>query len=363
MRKDSISALPHVRVLGRHVADQEPLTLFYTASGIECVFTGSELWLQLSADYNLYEPWLSVELNGAWISRFPVSKGNSEVCLLRGMTPGVPKHIRVLKDVQAMNDDPAHLLQITGLRYADGTFLPLSTPRYRLEFVGDSITSGEGAIGAEKEEDWISAFFSAENNYARLTADTLNADFRIVSQSGWGIVCGWDNDARHCIFPYYEQVCGLATGARNATLGAHQINDFSAWPADAVIVNLGTNDCSAMGNPPWCDSHTGAFFKLDPNEEGHRKIQQSVVDALALLRRCNPNAVLVWAYGMLGSELADTLRAGVTQYCTETGDTRAFYLNLPNNTLKTMGARQHPGLACHQRAATVLSSFLKESLK
>ena len=48
---------------------------------------------------------------------------------------------------------------------------------------------------------------------------------------------------------YYEQVCGVAAGAHNAALGAQQPYDFAAWPADAVIINLGTNDEGAMNNP------------------------------------------------------------------------------------------------------------------
>ena len=139
MSLSPVSALPNVRVLGRHLPGQEPLTLFYTASGLECRFTGSELWLELAADYELFEPWISVELNGAWISRFPVNRGQSEICLFRGMTPGPAKHVRVLKDVQAMRDDPRHLLQITGLRHEGGTFVPLPAPRLRLEFVGDRV--------------------------------------------------------------------------------------------------------------------------------------------------------------------------------------------------------------------------------
>ena len=59
-------------------------------------------------------------------------------------------------------------------------------PKYRLEFVGDSITSGEGTVGAIYEEDWISAFFSAENTYPRMVADALSAEYRVISQSGWG---------------------------------------------------------------------------------------------------------------------------------------------------------------------------------
>ena len=224
----ALTQLPQVRALGRHTG-RDPLTLFWTASGIELEFTGSELWVDLFADYEVVEPWVSVELNGAWVARFAVNPGKSRVCLFRGMTPGKAKHVRLLKDVQAMHDDPAHLLQITGLEYADGEFLPLPEPVYRLEFVGDSITSGEGAIGAKPEEDWVGAFFSAENHYGRLTADALGAEYRCISQSGWGIVSGWDNDVRHILPPYYTRVCGVAMGQRNAALGAQQENDFAAW--------------------------------------------------------------------------------------------------------------------------------------
>ena len=67
-----LSTLPQVRVLGR-CAGTDPLTLFWTGSGIELLFTGSELWVELNADYDTMEPWVSVELDGAWISRFAVN--------------------------------------------------------------------------------------------------------------------------------------------------------------------------------------------------------------------------------------------------------------------------------------------------
>ena len=363
MSVSAIACTPQVRVLGRHVAKQHPLTLFYTAAGIECLFTGSELWLQLNADYNQVEPWVSVELNGAWISRFPVNKGESEICLFRGMTPGTQKHIRVLKDVQAMNDDPNHLLQITGLRYDDGEFLPLPKPKYRLEFVGDSITSGEGAIGAKQEQDWIGAFFSAENHYARMTADALGAEYRILSQSGWGLVSGWDNDPNHVVMPHYPMVCGLAKGARNAALGAGTPNDFENWKADAVIINLGTNDCGAMHNPPWQDPVTGQVYQQTDTPQGHAVLEQAVVATLKSLRRYNPGAKLVWAFGMLGDEIRPILERAVNRYRTETGDMDAFYLPLPDSTPETLGAREHPGKACHKQAAEVLTKFLQSILK
>ena len=181
----SVAALPQVRVLGR-TTGTDVVNLFWTGSGIEFIYTGSEIQVEVNADYDAYEPWLAVELNGVQISRVPLNKGKNEVCLFRGMTVGKPKHVRILKEVQAMHQDPGHLLQIVGLQYADGEFLQLPEPKYRLEFVGDSITSGEGTVGAVYEEDWISAFFSAENTYPRMVADALSAEYRVISQSGWG---------------------------------------------------------------------------------------------------------------------------------------------------------------------------------
>src|SRR5699024_11865076 len=64
----------------------------------------------------------------------------------------------------------------------------------------------EGAIGAVGEEDWVGAFFSAENDYARMTADALGAEYRCICQSGWGVLCGWDNDPRHALPGYYTRV-------------------------------------------------------------------------------------------------------------------------------------------------------------
>lgn len=367
LKKACLSQLPQVRVLGRHVV-QEPQTLFWTASGIELIFTGSELWVEWNADYTVMEPWVSVEINGAWIARFAVDKGRSRSCIFRGMTPGRPRRVRILKDVQAMPDDPDHLLQIRALCFAEGEFLPLPEPRFRLEFVGDSITSGEGALGAAAEEDWISAFFSAENNYARMIADSLGAEYRIVSQSGWGIVAGYDNNPGHNLPACYTQMCSVAGGERNQALGARKPYDFDAWQPDAVIVNLGTNDCNAFDNPAWLDPETGRSFKLRRLEDGRFhpedavRLAGAVCSFLKLIRTKNPQAWIVWVYGMLGSRLLPLLQCGVEQYRAETGDDRVQLLELPDTKLEQLGARQHPGVEAHRAAACILTDCLLQKL-
>ena len=90
----SVVELPQVRVLGR-TTGTDVVNLFWTGSGIEFIYTGSEIQVEVNADYDAYEPWLAVELNGVQISRVPLNKGKNEVCLFRGMTVGKPKHVRI----------------------------------------------------------------------------------------------------------------------------------------------------------------------------------------------------------------------------------------------------------------------------
>src|SRR5699024_9970221 len=136
---------------------------------------------------------------------------------------------------------------------------------------------------------------------------------------------------------------------------AQQPYDFAAWPTDAVILNLGTNDDGAMNNPPWTDPAAGAQYAQRPTPEHLAELEQTAVDTLKTVRSRNPGALLVWAFGMLGEgRMGPRLRRAVARYTAETGDSRAFYLPLPAADSETMGARQHPGAACHRQAAEVL---------
>ena len=176
MKSFGVNEISNLRVLGRTTACREPLTLFWTGSGVECNVKASELWVEIEADYDSYEPWMSVVINGAYISRQMLEKGKKWICLFRNMNPEVIKNVKVLKETPAMPLDTAHCVQIHGFK-TDGTFEALEDKAYKIEFIGDSITSGEGSIGAMQEQDWISMWFSTSNNYAVMTANALNADY------------------------------------------------------------------------------------------------------------------------------------------------------------------------------------------
>lgn len=365
METAAIFELPHLRPLGRCRLSSARLAgalpLMWAGSGLELCFTGSELHLLLEADFDRFELWLAVELNGTPILRMPLNRGIQEVCLFRGMTPGVPKRVRVFKDTRPMPDDPAHRLWVRGLAWNGGRFLPPPESACRLEFVGDSLTSGEGVVGAVEEMDWVTALFSASRSWAKLTADLMDAEFRLISQSGWGVRSGWDNDVNHTLPGIYSRVCGPALGRDNEAMGAQYPHDFDSWRPEAVVVNLGTNDAGAMGNPPW-HGPDGQAFQQTGDEEGLALFKDSAVRFLKELRHYNPAAKLVWAYGMIGGPLAPALEGAVAQFHRETGDENTYFLPLPTARPETMGSRQHPGAPCHRAAAAATAAFLRTIL-
>lgn len=156
MKRWKISEVPHL-VHGRTNGETDPLTLFWTASGLELNVRAAELWVELHADWSAYEPWFSFAVNGEFLSRRMAERGTHRVCVFRGMNPETVKNVRIVKDTQAMSGDPESLLQICALE-TDGGFEPVKPRALKLEFIGDSITSGEGDIGAKAEEDWVPCF-------------------------------------------------------------------------------------------------------------------------------------------------------------------------------------------------------------
>lgn len=363
----SLGEVQHYKIHGRTDETQCPLPLFFNGSGIEVNVTGSELWIDLDVDYDVHEPWIWTALNGAFMSRQMLMPGVYSLCLFRGMSPEQVKNVRFFRELQAMAEDGSGRLLVRGFR-SDGAFLPVKPRRYKLEFVGDSITSGEGTYGAQEDMDWLPMYMSASRDYARMVSDALDAEYRLISQGGWGVLCGWDNNPCHNIASCYEQVCGFAGGAMNEELGAAKAYDFRSWVPDAVIVNLGTNDAGAFDQPAWRNPVTGQIFvqrrEADGsyNKEDLARFKQAAVDFLGMIRRNNPSSHIVWVYGMIGYDLTLAIADAVNVYRNAAGDTNAAFLQLPNTTEETVGSRSHPGEKAHIRAAQVITEYLKTVL-
>ncbi len=354
LKKYNLGDIPELKVLGRTTGERNPLTLFWTASGIELNVKAAELWIEISAEYNTFEPWVDILINDALIQRFMVTEGTHNVCIFRNMNPEVVKNVKVLRDTQAMSSGAVTVLQL-GAVYTDGSFLPSKQYDLKIEFIGDSITSGEGCTGALEEQDWLPSWMNAVSNYSYMTAGKLNAEYHAISQCGWGFFWSWDGHKEANIPQFYEKICGVISGERNEELGADQPWDFSAWQPDVVIINLGTNDGTPFG------------FTSDPSLVGDTDKAAEIpamLDAgynfLKQLRRCNPQAEIIWCYGMLGDALKPYLLEIIGRYQKDTGDQKIHYVDLEDTALTGVGARSHPGLKCHERAAEILTEVIQK---
>ena len=87
------------------------------------------------------------------------------------------------------------------------------------------------------------------------------------------------------------------------------------------------------------------------------------IDFLKTLRKNNPQAHIVWCYGMLGYNLSLAINDAINQYIAKTGDSNVIFLQLPNTTDETVGAHAHPGAKSHERAAQVLIEYLRDYFK
>ena len=347
-----------------------PLTLFWMASGIECAVTEAELYADIECDYKCYRPWISVWINGKRTARFAPEKGRSRICLVP--SPAPLTRIQILKESQAMAGDSAHRFCIHGFctnseKSVPDIFMPLEPKKYVFECIGDSITCGEGLEDPVPGKEWNSAWQGTRNHFALILSQRFNADISIIAQSGWGLLCGWNNDPHCTIPPLYPFVCSLAKGAANREAGASQAWDFSRRKTDAVIINLGSNDEYAFRAEPWEDPASGKTHKLHGDAD-YARLKAAAKNFIGEIRRHNPQALIIWCYGMFLTGCMDLFRSAVEEFRAENGDDKVRFIELSPMDDTTAGSQKHPGPICHKEAADLLTAVLlkkgfKQTLK
>ena len=149
MKEYKLNQIAHKRILGRNAYknDDESLTLFWGGAALEVNIKAREIWACISTTYDNLEHWLAVEVNGAPVSRFMLNKEKTWYCLARNMNPEKENLITIIKDTQPMNDDSTHSLVIHALGLDEAGEFVLVKPRScSIEFIGDSLTAGEGTL-------------------------------------------------------------------------------------------------------------------------------------------------------------------------------------------------------------------------
>lgn len=356
MKEYPISKIETIRQQGRNGKTKGgALVLFWAASALEINVRAREVWAHISADYEDQEIWLAVEVNGYQTQRFIVPKEENWICLARNLNPQRENFISIIKDTQPMPGDKKHILKLDALGLDDaGVFCPLPERKCRIEFVGDSLTSGEGLAGRFDEMDWIAQWFCASRTFAVQTAKLMNGDWACISQSGWGMCWGWDGAVDSRITAHYEGVCDLLDGPEQKSAGSLDAWDFCRADdkksgSDFVIINLGTND--EMG------------FQYHKDRDA---IINEVKRFLNEVRSHNPGAKIIWCWGILKLQLVpELIQEGISEYKKENGDNAVYTLELEDMTEiekcdEDRGSREHPGLLAHKKAAEKIVEFISK---
>lgn len=341
----------YAHVYGRTVENGEGVPLMWSSAGMEMLVRGTRLEAQIECGYQTMKPYLSFEVDGLRAQTFSPLPGRHWYNVFLNLDGQKAHTVHLIQETQPFAGDPESRLMLCRFQ-TDGAFLPVSPKKRRIEFIGDSITSAEGNRGPGDFMEWVPMMFGASDAFPRLTADALKADYRVVSVSGWGVTCGWDNDPASNLPRVYDAVCAL-------TPIGQRPYDF-AWQPDRIVIALGTNDQNAFGQPPFTDPVTGESHKLTDDASGRAYLEESAFRFLLHLHEKNPAARLFWICFFREGPMQEAVQRAVARAHDRGIDVQ---YSVPYDYGKpfrgSMGSRMHPGPAAHRRIAGELIRLLK----
>lgn len=306
------------------VGRYESGTAAATWSGSSAIATldGPEASVRLSGSGGI---WFEIVVDGVSVGRFETSGGEQLYPLATGLSAG-PHTIEIVRRNEGFFGTHVFL----GFEPVSA-IVPSAYPyQHRIELIGDSLTCGYGIEGPDELCDFSADTESAYSTYALVAARELEAAAHLICYSGKGVHQNYGGAPDE---PMPELYPRLFTGSETPTW------DPAGFPAEVVVINLGTNDFSA----PLDDA---AF----------------VADYVALLetaRQRHPDAYLLgitWAHwgasnGALVEDALDAFadpNSGTLQFTIEPAD--------------GLGCDYHTNTITNQKLGALLSQTLRNRL-
>jgi hypothetical protein len=299
-------------------------------------FTGTSLAVRLDDQHgkNYFNVFIDGDLTYPFV--LEAAKGDKTYLVAQGLAPG--RHSFLLTK-RTEGEEGATVFH--GLELADGGALlaPSPRPAHRIEFFGDSITSGMGNEGADNGRDDLGKDKNSFMSYAAITARALGAEAHITSQSGIGVMISW--------FPFtmpdfYDQLS--AVGDNDSRW------DVSRWTPEVVVINLMQNDSWLIGRD----------HRLQPEPDDAARIA-AYQRFVARIRQLYPKAYIVCALGSMDATKAGSAWPGYVTAAVERlrkgGDTRIDTVFFPFS-----GYGQHPRVKQHQANAAQLTAFIRQKM-
>lgn len=343
-----------VKKIGRTMWYNDTLWMAYSGSGAEFFMEGNGAKIIMQGDSTAAsrekenQARIAIYVNEECVADDMMDAPEKTYTVQKGKEPG-PCRIRIIK----LTESAMSTVGIKKIETDSETkmYAPEDQARF-IEFVGDSITCGYGVEDEDPEHGFVTATENVTKAYAYKTAKALNADYSMVSLSGYGIISGYSEDGEtkltNQLMPNYYKKLGFSYGEY---LGKHPEEEdwnFSKRQPDMVVVNLGTND----------DSYTLDYAKRQ------EEFAEAYAAFLEEIRRCNPKAEILCVLGIMGDRLYPFVEKAVCSYREKTGDGRIHVMPLtPQLPEDGLVADYHPTERTHEKAAGKMVEKIKEIMR
>jgi lysophospholipase L1-like esterase len=210
------------------IKSDNSITLISAASSVTFGFKGPKCTLNFSAED--HHGYVVIEIDGNYYARKKVSPSGTSVPVIAG------KGNHTLTMFKATEATTGNVF----FKGAEGDlYKAKEKPKKKIEFIGDSITSGMGndtkeiPCGTGEWYDQHNAYYS----YASIAARSVDANYILSSVSGIGMYRNWnDEHDKEAIMPdVYEKLYLNRDSAVPYNFGFNQ---------DVTCIALGTNDFS-----------------------------------------------------------------------------------------------------------------------
>lgn len=305
-----------VAVMGRAVVDaggDGSLRFGYPGVTLRVGFEGTSLVMRASSSTGKSR--VAVLVDDAAPVTVQLPSTEAELTLAEGLGEG-PHRVDIVHRTETWQG----IARVNGFGLGPGGrwLDPLAWPDRRLMFIGDSVTSGEGAGRPEQCSDDAAAGADAHAAYGMRLARALGAQVHLVSHGGRGLLRDWQGKTDVLNAPQFFQLTIAEESPK--VLWNH-----ASYRPDLIFVSLGTNDFYAPLLPPPARADWVA----------------ANVAFLRSLRALYPGAHVVVTEGAM---LADkpprrdksTLRSYLEDTVRELGDANVGYVP----------SKQYPGDAC-----------------
>ena len=317
-----------LKLNSRATFDGDVLRMEWSASGftIQGQFSGDIVLNDVAINSNYGAVLCYAILDNDYDNPVQLRIVNGNNTLLNNVEAGFHT-VQLLKATEASGAQ----MTVGGITYNGAIFDAPAEKELKIQFIGDSITSSGGLYTEDVEPDALLRSSDTTKGYAYKVANHYGADLSIVSVSG-GTIC----TRTPSLQDYYQKLFFSKDGAY----------DFSTeTEPDLVIVALGTND-------------TPTYNTNNVPNDNVDVLKQGIKNMLTLVREKNPNAKILWAYGMMATNIASVYKEAVEEFNATDGNTYYTMINRHDCT----GSGGHPTPNGHTLNAKEYINFIENNI-